>query len=121
MFWIRGFKFAPDIGLVNRSARFSEVCSFAILNIPAATASLTLWYAMELCFFFKVDVGTVEFVTADLLSQNTLVGPSIGIPIILNLYRSASRISTRVLMAMNSEPKVLASTVLCALEYQMVG
>jgi hypothetical protein len=90
-------------------------------NIPAATASRTRWYAMELCFFFRVDVGTVELVTTDLLSQKTFTGPSIGIPNILNLYHSDSNISTKMRMAINSDPKLDDSTVFWALEYQMIG
>jgi len=78
----------------------------------AATASLTRWYAIELCSFFKVEVGTVVLVTTDLLSQNVLVGSSIGTPIILNLYLRPSNISTKIHIAMNSEPNVEASTVL---------
>jgi hypothetical protein len=72
---------------------------------------------MELCFFLRVDVGTVAFVTTDLLSQNTLAAPSIGIPIILSLYRIDSNISTRMHMATNSDPKVDDLMVLSALEY----
>jgi hypothetical protein len=56
-----------------------------ILRTPAATASLTQWYAMALCFFLRVGVGIVEFVTTYLLLENTFAGPSIGIPNILNL------------------------------------
>jgi len=41
-------------------------------NIPAATASHTQWYAIELCFFFYVDVGIVVFVMTDLLSQKNI-------------------------------------------------
>jgi hypothetical protein len=56
-----------------------------------------------------------------LLSQNTLAAPSIGIPIILSLYRIDSNISTRMRMATNSDPKVDYSLVLCALEYHCIG
>ena len=66
---------------------------------------------MELCFFLRVEVGTVAFVTTDLLSQKTLAGPSIGIPNMRNLYLNASNISTIIRIAMNSEPKVEDSTV----------
>jgi hypothetical protein len=66
-------------------------------------------------------VGTVEFVTTDLLSQNTLEGPSIGVPNILSLYLKASIISTAILSATNSELKVDDSTVFCDFEYQVMG
>jgi len=66
---------------------------------------------MELCFFFNVDVGMVELMTTELLSQNTLAGPSSGIPNIRNLYLMDSIRSTRILIATNSEPKVEDSTV----------
>ncbi len=61
---------------------------------------------MELCFRFKVESGTVLLVTTDWLSQNTLAGLSNGIPNIRSLYHNASIISTAILMATNSEPKV---------------
>jgi len=121
IFWISCFNCGPANGLVNKSAKFSEVCTFVILSIPAATASLTRWYAMELCFFLSVDVGTVALVTTDLLSQNTLAGPSIGMPIILSLYLIASNISTRMRMATNSDPNVDDSIVLWDLEYHCIG
>jgi len=54
-------------------------------KIPAATASVTLWYVIELCFFFKVEVGIVALVMTDLLSQKTFAGPSIGTPNIQSL------------------------------------
>jgi len=44
-----------------------------------------------------------------------------GIPNILNLYRSASIISTAVFIATNSDPNVDVSTVDCAFEYQIIG
>ena len=121
IFCINSFNAVADKGLVNKSAKFSVVCTFAILKTPAATASLTLWYAIELCFFFKVDVGTVALVTTDLLSQKTFAAPSIGTPNIRSLYLRDSSISTQIQSAMNSEPKVDASTVLWAFEYQMIG
>jgi len=101
---------APN-GLVNRSAIFSFNCTFAILTIVAATASLTLWYAMELCFFFNCDVGVVELVMTDLLSQNTLVLELTGVPSIRSLYLKLSIISTAVFNTTNSEPNVEVSTL----------
>ncbi len=80
-------------------------------------ASLTRWYAIELCFFLRVNAGCIAFITTDELSQNVLTGPSNGTPIICSLYRKPSRISTAMHSAVNSEPNVDVSTVLCALEY----
>ena len=85
MRWMRCFKECAGSGFVKRSARFSVVCTLAICSTPAATASRTRWYAIELCFFFKVEVGTVELVITDLLSQKTLAAPSIAMPNILSL------------------------------------
>ena len=55
------------------------------------------------------------------LSQNTLVGPSIGTPNIRSLYLRASVSSTAVFIARNSAPKVLVSTVGWRLLYQCIG
>jgi hypothetical protein len=66
-------------------------------------------------------MGIVEFITTDLLSQNTFDGPSIGMPNILNLYLKASVILTAILSAINSEPNVDDSRVFCDLEYQVMG
>jgi hypothetical protein len=76
---------------------------------------------MELCFFVKVDSGCATLVTTLLLSQKPLVGPSIGIPNMRSLYRSASFISVAILRATNSEPKVERSIVFCRHEYQLIG
>jgi hypothetical protein len=82
-------------GFVNKSAKFSLVCTFAILITFAATLFQTR--IMELCFLLHKDVGTVELVTTDLLSQKTFDGPSIGMPNICNLYLNASILSTAIL------------------------
>jgi len=107
--------------LVNKSAKLSDVCTLAICTMPAATASLTLWYAIELCFFFNVDVGMVALVITDLLSPKIFAGQSMGIPNMRSLYRRASTISMQIRIAMNSEPKVDVSIVLCALENHIIG
>ena len=108
---IKYLNFCPGNGLVNASAKFSSDLTFAILKVPAAIDSLTLWYAIALCFFLSGDVGIVALMTTELLSQKTLVGPSMGMPNILNVYLNASIISTQILIAINSEPKVDDSTV----------
>jgi hypothetical protein len=68
----------PGNGLVNRSAKFSSDLTLVIHIVPAAMASRTLCWAMELCFFLNVDIGEEEFVTTDLMSQKACVGPSSG-------------------------------------------
>jgi len=52
-------------GLVNKSAKFLLPATLAIQTIFAATASLTLWYAIALCFFINTDVGVAAFNTTD--------------------------------------------------------
>jgi hypothetical protein len=74
-----------------------------------------------LCFFFKVDAGSVAFITTDELSQKVLTGPSTGMPNIRSLHHRLSNSSTAILMEVNSEPKVDISTVFCALEYHWMG
>ena len=70
---------------LSASARFTAPHSCAILTAPIVTDSRTLWYVTMLCFFWRVDCGMVEMVTMLLLSQKTLLGPLIGMPIILIL------------------------------------
>ena len=62
----------------------------------------------------------VKFLSTALLSQNIFVCPSIGIPIIQSLYHHASIISVAAFAAINSDPKVDVSTVLCSLEYHII-
>ena len=69
----------------------------------------------------SVDSNLVALLTTDILSQKPFVGPIIGIPIILSLYRKASFISIPICSAKNSKPKVDASTVACFLIYHMMG
>jgi hypothetical protein len=63
----------------------------------------------------------MEFLHTASLSQNTLVGPSIGTPNILNLYRNASIISVAFFNAVDSDPNVEASTKFWRLLCQMIG
>ena len=76
---------------------------------------------MELCFLCKVEVGMVEFRTTESLSTSVFAGPSMGTPIICNLYRSDLINSIPVFNATNSEPNVDVSTVRWDLEYQIMG
>ena len=76
---------------------------------------------MLLCFFFNVDSGIVVFLNTASLSQNAFIGPSMGIPNMHNLLHTASMCSTAILMAINSLPNVLVSTVFCRLLYQTIG
>jgi hypothetical protein len=103
----------PGSGLVFMSARFLLDCTHATRIVPAAMASRTRWYAMELCFFLRVEAGCVTFVTTEELSQNVFTGPSNGTPNMRSLYHKLSSISTAMRIATNSELKVEVSTVLC--------
>lgn len=107
--------------LVKQSERLNFPNSCAIRIAVEATDSRTLWYATILCFFCKVDCGMVALVTTLLLSQKQFVGPLIGIPIMRNLYRSASFISTAIFKATNSLPNTLDSIVFCRFEYHVIG
>eukprot|EP00978_Attheya_sp_CCMP212_P018299 scaffold49916_cov20-Attheya_sp.AAC.1 len=71
---------------------------------------------------WPVEVGMDEFMTRTAsLSQKTLAGPSIGMPNILSLLRSAMICSAAVFMATKSEPNVDDSTVICFFENQEIG
>ena len=76
---------------------------------------------MELRLLFKADVGILESLTTDMLSQNTSAGPYTGIPKHLNLYLIALIISVEILRARKYDPKIEASTVFWRLLYQMIG
>ena len=66
---------------------------------------------MALWRLFRTEVGTLEFVTTERLSQYISHGPSIGIPKHLSLYLVASIISVHIRNAMYSDPKLDDSTV----------
>ena len=63
---------------------------------------------MAVCLLFKADVGILEFLTTDILSQNTSAVPSTVIPKHLNLYLRASIISVETPRSKNSDPKLEA-------------
>ncbi len=69
---IKNFNLSLGKDFVSKSAKFLSPSTFATGMMPAAIASLTLWYAMALCFFFKVDDGMLALITTDWLSQKTL-------------------------------------------------
>jgi hypothetical protein len=92
-----------------------------ICIVSAASELRTLWYAIMLCFLVKIDWGIMDFITTIWLSQNPLLGPSSGIPIILSLYCKGSFNSTAIFSATNSLPSVLVSIVFCLLEYHIIG
>ena len=76
---------------------------------------------MELCFLFSVDSNLDELWTTFSLSHSTFVVPSIGTPNIRSLYLKPCTPSNNVLKAINSEEKVLDSTVFCLLLYHNIG
>ena len=106
---------------VKRSARLLDGFWEKTLIIPAANESLHLWKVIDTCFFFNVVSGFAEDFTTDSLSQQMLVGPSKGTPIILSLYLSAIIISVPVFEVTYSKPNVDVSMVFCLLEYHMMG
>jgi hypothetical protein len=55
------------------------------------------------------------------LSPNVFKAPSIGTPIIHNLYCRAAFISNGIFIAINSEPKVDDMMVFCGFKYQRIG
>jgi hypothetical protein len=67
---IKNFNLSLGKDFVSKSAKFLSPSTFATRMMPAAIASLTLWYA--LCFFFKVDDGMLALITTGWLSQKTL-------------------------------------------------
>ncbi len=75
----------------------------------------------SIVFFFNVEIGVDTFVTTNLFSQKTLHGPFIGMPNILSLYWSVSNILMYISIAINSDPKVEDSTVLCTLDTKFWG
>ena len=96
---------------VSISSKFVSVPFFIICYVPTACASLYLWYTIEVCFLFNVYSGVVVLITIALLSQNKLVGSSIGKSIIQSLYIKSSISFTNCFIIINSEPNVDNSTV----------
>ena len=92
-----------------------------ICTTIAATFHLTRLYAIELCFLFNVDSNFELLSTTLIFSFKTLVYPSIGIPKVLNLNLRLIIYSTYVFIAMKLLEKVLDSTVVCLLLYQLIG
>ena len=76
---------------------------------------------MDRCFLLKADSGLWALLTMLLLLHIISVGPSTGIPNIHSLKHRVSTASRHVRMAVNSDPKVEASTVFCCLLYQRIG
>ena len=103
------------------SAILSFPFTWLTLTTLAATASLTLWYAIALCFFLRVLDGRLVLNTTPLLSHRIWLGPKIGIPIILSLYLNSMRMSTEIRRATNFSPYVEVSTVFCHFEYHFTG
>ena len=93
----------------------------ATLTTLAATFHLTKWYAIELCFLFKVEASNDEFFTTLSLSQSTLVGPARGTPNMRNLNLNAVICSIQTLAAINLLENVLASTVFWRLLNHTIG
>ena len=61
------------------------------------------------------------FLYTALLSQNKLVGLSIGTPIMHNVYCKAVIDSTAFFLAVDSDTNVEVSTPFCIFAFQMIG
>jgi len=107
----------PSVNLV----RMSVPAMWLTLAMLAVTACLTWWYAIALCFFFRMLDGNVLLSTTLLLSHKTWLAPSIGTPIIHNLYLNSTMSSIAILSATNSAPYVDVSTVFCLFGYHLIG
>ena len=69
-------KVGPSVALVRISATFSLPLMFwTLITLLAATASLTLWQAIALCFFLRELDGRLVFNTTPWLSHRTTLGP----------------------------------------------
>ena len=106
---------------VSRSAILVSDFSKYTSATPLAIDDFTFPLATEQCFFFKTEFGKLVLTTTDLLSQNILAGPLIGMPNILNLYLKPSTNSIAIFKAIISDEKVEVSTVFCRLENQIMG
>ena len=84
-------------------------------------ASLTRWNAKMLCLLLKVECGSVERVTTDLVSLNIYDLDLMGTPRYLSVYLISMICSVAVLAATNSDSYIAVSTVASFLEYQSVG
>jgi hypothetical protein len=82
-----------------------------------AMHSLTLWYAMQLCFLVSVEVTTVAFFTMLSLSQYVFVGSVIGMPNILSFYCNASSSSEAIFSTTNSDPNASNSILPSGIPY----
>ena len=74
-----------------------------------------------LMIFLELGSKNEAFLYTDSLSQKTFAAPSIGTPIILNLYLNETFKFVAIHNASNSAPKVEFSTIFYLLEYQIIG
>ncbi len=113
----RKYNFLGDNGVVRMSAQFKALWMNLKETMPAATASLTLWYARALCLSFRVLLGEIVLTTMLWLSPYMMVGAWIATPSILSWNLSSMLSSVATLAATNSDPEVKVSTVFCLLLY----
>jgi hypothetical protein len=106
---------------VKISAMLVSVGSHLTLIQFAAAPSQTAWKHIALCFLFNLALTFEALLTTLSLSPSIFVGPSIGIPNILNLYLSALIRSVANLIATNSDPNVDDSHMFCFFENQSIG
>ena len=101
----------PGKEFVNISERLNMESTLYIVNISEATHSMTQLKQIELYFFYKLNSEEQKFLYTASLSQNTVEGPSIGIPNIHNSYLRQMISSEANCKATNSEPNFELSTV----------
>ena len=82
---------------------------------------LAWWKQMDWWFFLSLDSANEEFLYKYSLSQKPSSYPSLGTPIILNLYLNEPIKFITIRNATNSFPKFELSNIFCLLEYQIIG
>ena len=78
------------------NSQYPSYCRFSNRMVVIDCIMLFLQSRLALCFFCKVDLGMLAFLTTPRLSQNTFAAPSIGTPNIRNLYRNTTISSLQI-------------------------
>jgi len=105
----------------KRIHQVSEPGIFAAHTRPATCASRQRRQQINVCFFFSINSGNIQFLTTESLSHCTFVHGSIGAPITHHPCATTPQSSPPPSDATNSEPKVLDSTAFCHFEHHTIG
>lgn len=84
---------SPKISFASRSALFPNVGAYVILYSSLAAPCLTIWWAMLIIFFFRVESSIEVLCRIVWLSLCVNAGPSQGVSIIYDLYLKPLRYS----------------------------